>query len=264
MSERPKSDLIETLRKILKKTEEAGCTQEEAEAAFRMASRLCAEHNLDMAEIQAEEGRPDDISWLEDDACSMGRWTREHNVAFFIVKEFFFVEAIITTGRQHGRAVRKTLRFFGRASNVESAKWAFNALLDAFDRLWKEYRARTGVPANERRLFVVGVAQGFTARMREERQAVEIERDMEHQAEAAATGTPIEAGGTALALRNIAQETATEFQKAHPKLGSSRSNFGELRGSQSTLQDGYRAGRSLNLNRSIGGDAAGRKALPGS
>lgn len=72
MSERPNADVIDKIRKILKKTEEAGCTQQEAENAFKLASRLIAEHNLSMAEIEKEDGQADDISWLEDDALEHG------------------------------------------------------------------------------------------------------------------------------------------------------------------------------------------------
>jgi hypothetical protein len=60
------NDIVERIRKILAKTEEAGCTQAESEAAMAMASRLMAEHNLSMSEVTkgGEAGRREGLSVL--------------------------------------------------------------------------------------------------------------------------------------------------------------------------------------------------------
>jgi hypothetical protein len=129
----------------------------------------------------------------------------------------------------------------GKQSNVETAKWAFNALIDAYDRLWVDYRRRTHAPASDRRAFVAGVSRGFTDKMSEERQTLQDEQDI-------LRGT----GGTALALLNVQQQTQEAFKAAYPKLGTSRTSFTGTRDSGGARQAGYAAGRALNLSRPIG------------
>ena len=114
MSERPKEDVIERVRKLLSKTEAKGCTQSEAEAAFQAASRIMAEHNLDMAEVE-DRGNPAAVSWIESDAHETGRWTLESNLAYGIVHQFFFVEGFFV-GKWVNSKHRKVLRFFGQAA----------------------------------------------------------------------------------------------------------------------------------------------------
>ena len=142
--ENAKSNVIERVRKILAKTEDSGCSPAEAERAFAIASRIMAEHNLDMSEVEQKEDGSQ--SWTEDDVFETGRWTLEDNLAYGIVQRHFFVEGFF--GCSHaGGTRRKVLRFFGQPQNVEAAKWAFNSLHEAFDRLFGEYRRKTGAPA---------------------------------------------------------------------------------------------------------------------
>lgn len=242
---RPKVDLIEKLKKILKKTEDAGCTPEEAENAFKLASRLMAEHNLEMADLAGGDGT-DDLSWLEDDVAEFGRWDLPRSLAWGICHEFFFVE-----GYQTRVGNRKGLRFFGTAANVEAAKFTFAALLDAFERLFAEYRAASGCPTSERRLFTTGVAKGFKEKMKEEREAMEIERDIV----AGKAG-----GSTALVLVSVAERTKSAYKEAHPKHKYGRASFADAKGSASSLDAGYRAGRNLSLRRPVG---SSQKGLPG-
>ena len=258
MSERPKEDVIERVRKLLSKTEAKGCTQAEAEAAFQAASRIMAEHNLDMAEVE-DRGNPAVESWIESDAHETGRWTLESNLAYGIVHEFFFIEGFFV-GKWVNSKHRKVLRFFGRPENVQTATWAFNALHDAFDRLFNEYRSKTGCPASDRRIFVAGVANGFTQKMHDERRAMEIERDLLRRRPS---------GSTALAVRGVGEQTLQAYREHHggmfKKNGARRrgnTTFAVLTGSQSALQAGYDAGRSLSLNRALSGSQ--QKGLTGS
>ena len=193
MSANVNPSVIEKLRKILAKTEEAGCTEAEAQSAMARASRLMAEHNLSLDQIQKEVGS-EKVEWIEGSGDTLTRWTMEHNLAFFIAKEFFFVEGLIHN-IGYGRTQKKLLTLFGQAHNVEAGKWAFNALLDAFGRLFREYRKKSGCPANERRMFVSGVAKGFREKMQDERTALEIERDIDTGLDRHRPGAPLDPGG---------------------------------------------------------------------
>jgi hypothetical protein len=253
MSERPKADVIEKVRKLLAKTEAMGASQAEAESAFKLASRIMAEHNIEMAEIEARDG-PAELDWLEDAVGDTGKWTLEQQLAYAIVKDFFFIEGFFNGIVKDGKR-RKLLMFFGRADNVQVATFTYQALLNAFNDLFYIYRTKTGCPASERRLFTTGVAQGFRSRLEDERRAVEIERDI-------LSGKQ---GGTAIVLASVKDQTLQKYKEAHPETSTRkhRSSFTQARGSQGALDAGIAAGRNLNLNRSIGGDAGGRKAIEG-
>lgn len=227
--------LIETIRKILSKTEAAGCTPAEAEAAFAMASRFLAEHNLTMDDVAFDDPP---CSWAEESIDEMGRWTLEHNLCYGILKSYFFVEGYLDP---KGR--RKSLCLFGKPENVATTRHVWAALHAAFDRHWKEYRARHGLPASERRLFVSGIAKGFSQKLKEEREAQEIERDL-------LTGR---SGGTALALRDVMEQTSLALKQRHKDLKKRNTTFAGTSGLKSTLEDGVRVGRSLNLNKAIEG-----------
>lgn len=243
--ERPKADVIEKVRKILERTERNNCTSSEAETAFAMASRMMAEHNLSIDEVKSASGGDD---WDEQNVFETGKWSLENNLVYGIVKEFFFIEGVFTKSTIAGP---KTLVFFGKDSNVQVAKWTWNALHAAFDRLWTNYKIINGQPASERRLYVAGLAKGFTEKLRDEREVIEIERDI-------ASGS---SGGTALALVNVNKETEIAFHEKHPSRTASKAHFSKLEGDKNTLRAGYEAGKSLNLNRAIGGKVNGRKAI---
>ena len=244
--QRPKADVIEKVRKILERTERNNCTSAEAETAFAMASRMMTEHNLSMDEVKKADGGDD---WEEEEIFETGKWSLENNLVFGIVKEYFFVEGFLMPNGSG----RKRLMFFGKDSNVQVAKWTWNALHAAFNRLWTTYKIVNNRPASERRLYVSGLAKGFAEKLRDERKVIEIERDI-------AAGST---GGTALALVNVNKEIQTAFRNKHTKTTTKKSNFADLEGDKSTLQAGYEAGKNLNLNRAIGGRVNGRKAISG-
>jgi hypothetical protein len=253
--------LLARIQKILEKTERNGCTEEESAAAFAMASRLMAEHNLTMADV-ASRGDADDGSQalVEEDAdflCS--RWELEHNLAYAAVQEHFFVRGLMVSRYVDGKQ-RKALVFFGTKANVEAAKYVFGKLISNFDLLWMRHKAVHRTPGSERRAYVVGVARGFRDKLASDRKVMEAERDLlKHQA----------SGGTALALRNIATEVNRAFEEKHvPKRkdGTARqqkgTRFASVSGSQDTYDAGYQAGKKLNINKELGStDKSGKKAL---
>ena len=166
------------------------------------------------------------------------------------MSRYFFVEGFFAGKWANGKH-RKVLRFFGQPHNVATARWAFSALQEAFDRLFNEWRRRTGGPASDRRIFISGVASGFAEKMGEERKAMEIERDLVRGKTS---------GSTALAVINIAEQTRLAYRAAHAsffredgKQKGSKIKFNAVTGSNSALAAGYQAGRNLNLNRQLGG-----------
>lgn len=235
--------ILAQIRKILLRTEAGGCTPAEAEAAFAMASRKLAEHNLTMEDVSVKGGK--DESWAEEGLLETGRWSLEDNLCYAILKQYYFVEGFFN--RVPGSS-RKVFMIFGKPDNVATGRHVWNALHASFDRCWITYKIINKRPAGEKRLFVCGMAKGFTEKLRDEREAQVIERDL-------MSGTK----GTALALTSIADKTLAAYKAAHPLHKDSSGTMANAKGDQSTLQAGYKAGRNLSLNRAVG--ANGRKAI---
>ena len=153
--------MIERVRKILAKTEDRVAAPAEAEllsrrraASWRSTTWTCPTSSRRKTASQ---------SWTEDDIFETGKWTLEDNLAYGIVSRYFFVEGFFAGKWANGKH-RKVLRFFGAPHNVATAKWAFTALHEAFDRLLMSGAGRTGGPASDRRIFISGVASGFARR----------------------------------------------------------------------------------------------------
>lgn len=244
MTERPNASLVERLRKLLTKRTEAGCTAAEAESAFAMASRMMAQHNLSMDDVKAASGETCE-SFMDEPIIETGRWSLEDNLTYGIIKEFFFVEGFFT--RHFGT---KVFTLFGTASNVATGKFVWNCLQAAFNRHWMIYKITNRVAASERRMFVTGMAGGFSAKMRDERKAMEMERDIVRGS----------SGGTGLALRNIDAEIKKKLHEVHPELSKTGVHASVAKGSQSSLDAGYAAGKRLNLNRGVS-HSPGRKTI---
>lgn len=244
---------MERIKKILKKTEEAGCTEEEAASAFAVASRLMAEHNLTMSDVASASAEPAATEFIDDESgFETNKWELVHNLAYAAVNEHFFVKGYFS---QSGRI--KKLLFFGTRENVEAAKFVFVGLLNAFDNLWFNHKARTRCHGSERRAYTVGVASGFRDKLKQQRQAMEAEKDL-------LSGK--REGGTALALRSVQQEIERAWEAKRNPSGDNRrkskqhsGNFAAVSGSRTTYEAGYAAGKSLNISKSIGSN--GRKAL---
>ena len=233
--------IVAQIRKILSRTEGTGCTPAEAESAFAMASRKLAEHNLTMEDIAASTTASEE-SWVTEEVERMGKWMLEDNLCYGILKEFYFVECILNP-IPSGRA----FMMFGTPENVAVGRHIWGALHASFDRCWIMYKILNKRPASEKRLFVAGMAKGFSQKIRDERAAQVIERDL------------LRGGGTELALTSIAEKTALAFKKANPSTKTRNGRFSETLGDRSTLEAGVEAGRALNLNRAL--NASGRKAI---
>jgi len=239
----PNDKLIDRIKKLLTKTEGNGCSKEEAEAALAMASRLMAEHELDMADIAIED-KPD---MVDEDIETFSRWDFEAQKTYEIISHFCFVKPWLHVGLVNGKK-RKTLKFFGRPEGVEAAREMWHGLTAAYDRLFAYYRAVNKAPASHRRSFIEGVANGFYSKMKAERESMQAERDD-------ISGS---SGGTALALTNIKGQIDDAFRAANPNTKTERASFSS-RSDHDARRAGFEAGQKLSLSKGIG--AGSRKSL---
>jgi hypothetical protein len=256
-----KSSIIAKIQKILSRKEETGATEAETQTALNLAQRLMAQHNLTMAEVEATKGEATE-DWTEADVWTGQRSGIEETMAANICEGFFFVKAYLQCkggewkGRRHSNTW--TRRFFGKPSNVESAAFIYAQLIDAFDRLWVEYRIANHAERSDRRPYIAGVGRGFMDKLRAERQVLETEHEARSAASASGTarGVNITSNTPGTTLATIDSHVQTAFEQRHPKMTTRHSAGVSMNGAFSA---GHAAGRTLNLARPLG---VGRKGLP--
>lgn len=231
--------LIERIRKILVRTEEAGCTEAEAAAAMAKVQQLLLEHHISMAEIEAAGSEPD-VYELDQNSASYA-WDYRHDFASLILTKHYMVKCLLSNSKASGK-LRRKLMIFGDRSSIDTARFVFSALVGSFDRLWREYRMKDPyVCASEKRAFCAGVMKGYSDKLTLERKAFEVEQSMKSP-------------GTELVLASAETRLANKFNE-HPMVRGSGSRGINLGGGGDALAAGYQAGKELNINRSIGGGA---------
>lgn len=141
--------------------------QHEAESAAAMAQRLMLKHNLALANDEARQnygfrqlGEPS------------GRVAEHIHLLAGIVAEHYFVEAIWVPAYRPLAAKRgNVLEICGRRENLELADYVWSYLLSTGERLWSEHKRQHGIAKNrDRRSFLAGLMEGFSARLARERE----------------------------------------------------------------------------------------------
>ncbi len=239
--------LIQKIRKILSKTAEAGCTEEEANSAFALANKLMMEHNITMMEVKASSQTTETV-FGEAKATEYGRWTLDIGLATSVVQDFFFVKAVSIP--KPGSRRYQNLLFFGTKENAITAKYVYDGMLTAFDTLWINYQKKNRRPANERRTFIRGVTEGFKLKLREERKNLVQQQDIMR-------GNV----GTEIILRSVQAQTLERFNKLYPMLKNRSVKFTGGRYNSETHAAGINAGKNLNISRPIGRDNSNLKGL---
>ncbi len=235
------SGLIARIRKILARTEEAGCTPAEAEAAYGLASNLMAKHNLDQGEVGRASGLAGE-GWADEAVFETARWSGDLDRAAGILVTFFFVQPYRSYRAGPDGRELSSLVIFGSPTNVETARFIFNSLMAALGRLWKDHRKSPGVGRSDRGAFSLGLFMGFSDKLHAEREAMKQERDRAERP-----------GTTALALRAVDGRTFAAFEGTHANLTTARRPRFPRSLSGGSFNVGLEAGRNLNLSRPVGG-----------
>ncbi len=139
--------------------------QHEAEAAMRAARRLLLEHNLSLAEAQAERR----YGWAQL-GTPTGRVPVHHRLLAGILANHFFVSCVwvqafdVRTGRR-GRQVE----IAGTPENLAIAEWVWHYLLATGERLWERHKQARGIGSDrDRRRYLQGVMVGFHEKLQAE------------------------------------------------------------------------------------------------
>jgi len=158
--------LIEKIQKLLALA--GSPNKNEAEAAMAKAQELMLKHNIDMRSVEQHDSEY--INELSE------TFRREHPSMKFvnsIVEKYFFVR-VVKSNRREG----KFFNYIGEKANVQTAVHTVNFLKATFDRLWKEYKAETGAGRASKQSFVLGLYEGLTEKLDQQRMEAEQKYDL--------------------------------------------------------------------------------------
>ena len=223
------------IRALLAKTEENGCSEEEALAAASKAQELMAKYHVSLTETElraepmARDSRP-----------SQGRIDDSVRNAMAMAIAAFTDTTCYTSGYR----VKSTI-FAGLESDVQFALWLLNSLAAFIDRGAR----RAQKDGMDRRSFSLGAAHRIAGRLREE---------VKKRKEAAAKhyGT-----GTELVVRTKRDMVSQYLKDSGIKLYS-RSSYARGAGDRDAYAAGHNYGNGASFSRPVNG--AGSVARIGS
>lgn len=228
--------LIERIQKLLSRHQGAGATEAEAQTAMAMASRLMAEHNIAMSEVEGYEVGAE--QWVEEETWS-GK-TRS-NIAPYIVpilQKFFFVKMVWKNNDDYSQS----LRIFGTAENVETAKWVFGYLKSTYASLYLRYRKEAGTTVSSVSYYQ-GLRDGFMEKLRNERDLLNVS-----------------APNSSNALVLVNTKLMEEYKRRYPTFKPIRPRSTDR--TSEAYSRGHQDGRNIELRRPLeGNERKGRRAL---
>lgn len=235
------TDLINKVKALLSKTTEAGCTEAEAQAAVAMANKLITQHNLSLEEVK---NTTDEDIWGEGKIMESGKFTLNIGLAVSVVENYFFVKSVLFKNQIRGVGRGFKLCFYGKKENVITAKYVFDGLIYSFDNLWNQYRKKTKCESKYKKIFISKVAEGFSDKLKIDR--YNMVKDMDSKKSDGSVST-------AIIIRDVQQRTSEKFKHTY-QTRSFVPKFSAISYDDSIANDGYNAGRKLNINRPINCD----------
>ena len=83
-----------------------------------------------------------------------------------ILQKHFFVQTIIVTTYDAEKcSAVKAFEMVGSTDNLAMAEYVFNFLCNSVEKLWEDYRKKTGAKGSEKRSFCAGVLKGFCEKL---------------------------------------------------------------------------------------------------
>lgn len=156
------STILSRVQKILAKVGN-GATEEEAATALAMASKILADHNLTMADVEESS-----IEWAQESAFMGRRLPAEADFIRAIIGDYFFVRTIELRPAGLGFV---SIRIFGEREALGTALWIWKQLTEQYRALYRSYRARAGFAAGDKISYYMGLTHGLSERLEAERKA---------------------------------------------------------------------------------------------
>lgn len=161
----------------------------------------------------------------------------EESAIFGILTAHFMVRAIFTTVYDAMDLCEyRAVELLGTRENVLMAEYVYHFLLHQLDVLWERYRGRSGVAPGSRRSYMLGVLEGFRAKLDQQATVSSVEGLAPHH--------------NPQALLRLADRQLDGFvQRRHPKLATRR--WGSGYGDADSFGAGVADGGSIHLHRGI-------------
>jgi hypothetical protein len=231
------SRVIARVRKLLALAESSN--QHEAELAASTAQRLMLKFNIDLSHRAQAHEEAFAFAHL---GVPTGRVQAHQRHLGAVLIEHFFVRGVwVTTYLPEAHKTGSVLEICGRPENVKMAEFVHDFLSRTIDRLWVEHKKARGLRSDrDRRAFLTGAVEGFSAKLEAKR------RDARREG-----------------LVWVGDAGVRDYvRRRHPRLRSLRTSAQEHR---QAYADGQSAGRTIVLSRPMTSnteDAAPRRALP--
>lgn len=214
-------DVLTKIKKLLRRSEERGFTEAEADQALAAAQRLAARHAIDLAAVDVSE----EVGELEPfetegftpegaggNECSRRLPVTHQHVADIL--ELYFSVRVVTSEywkeEDDFRERRQKIELTGRRTAVSVGIYVYKFLLEEFRRRWLAYRKATAAATCERADFYQGVFWGLAKKLRAARGFA--------LAEAQTALPAADPNRYALALVAEDERLEAETRAAHPRL----------------------------------------------
>jgi len=151
-------DIIEKIQKLLALANSSN--ENEAKLAAAKAQELLIKYNLSMSQIETDENRYE----MELIATGKGRISSEYLYIQSLLCEFYFVRIVKSKRVIYDGFWPKNeavYLIFGAEHNIKIAKYVDEFLVQAFQRLFKQYRIKTNAPATSKHSFYLGLYHGL-------------------------------------------------------------------------------------------------------
>jgi hypothetical protein len=234
-------DALNTVRKLLNRTTENGCTESEAKTAAGLAQKLMDKHRISVDVLGTiDDDADEEIRGWEDPLDEMPNRLKQHwrgSLSMVICRHNG------CTVYWNHKGQKPCLSIVGRASDVSAARYLYEFVIREMETAQVKYRGNGRTWLNNwRNGFVDGIADS----LREAREAA-------RQEYAAETGTALIVVDQALVAIKDRHQKAAAFAKAKFNLRSGGGGSGQYdHGARAT---GKRDGKQVNVN-------GGGKGLP--
>jgi len=155
--------IIEKIQKLLALSESSN--QHEAENALTKAQDLMVKYNIELSQVKNH-----DSEYINETSEIFKREPLGSIYINDILDNFFFVK-IVNSKRDFGKYVN----IVGEKQNVKNAIHARKYLFKMFKHLWDTYKKETGASTKSRESFYYGLWEGFSEKMKQQREKTEQE-----------------------------------------------------------------------------------------
>ena len=231
--------IIEKISKLLRLAEDNDSAGEREKALIH-AQRLCAEHELSLAELDAEKWNKNVREEIKREDVELGK--RQSVCQRFvngILMQHFSVRLINSGSRYSGRS----LVMIGKESDVEVAKYVQSFLNNEMMRLWQSYKRLNNAKTHERKSFLHGIYLGLGDKLKQAKSQFDTETKQQKSAEVVSN----------LSLMRVSDKERVDsfVSKEFPRLHKASRRYTSSGHSANAQSAGYAYGKQISLHRGL-------------